>query len=244
MADIVLKDRNGSPVEYPGVERIKVNTVDGEAVEFVDSAVIPEVVENLPIALDFSGGNQEIIAPDGVVVKSAIIQQPANLIPENIAAGVDIAGIIGTLAGGGNLVFASGSVSGFSSGDSEITVQHNLGVAPDIVFLYTTTRCNSSVNFQLQQHCGLSTALAEATGTKFVYMFSIMKATSTALSAFTYSVYSGDAITGAIDSIPPVAFIAMVNSANAQSFNIKNGGGGVYLNPSATYTWFAIGGLT
>lgn len=42
MADIVLKDRNGSPVEYPGVEKIKVNTVDGETVEFCDPALIQE----------------------------------------------------------------------------------------------------------------------------------------------------------------------------------------------------------
>ena len=32
MADIVLKDRIGNSVEYPGVERVKLNTVDGETV--------------------------------------------------------------------------------------------------------------------------------------------------------------------------------------------------------------------
>lgn len=60
-----------------------------------------EIVENLPIALDFSDGDQEIVAPDGVLVKSAIIQKPETLNPENIAEGVNIAGIVGTLAAGG-----------------------------------------------------------------------------------------------------------------------------------------------
>lgn len=60
-----------------------------------------EIVENLPIVLDFSDGDQEIVAPDGVLVKSAIIQKPETLNPENIAEGVNIAGIVGTLAAGG-----------------------------------------------------------------------------------------------------------------------------------------------
>ena len=60
-----------------------------------------EIVENLPIALDFSDGDQEIVAPDGVLVKSAIIQKPETLNPENIAEGVNIAGIVGTMAAGG-----------------------------------------------------------------------------------------------------------------------------------------------
>ena len=64
---------------------------------------LPEQVENMPIALDFSGGDMEIIAPDGVVVKSAVIQKPANLTPENIAEGVNIAGIVGALAAGGGV---------------------------------------------------------------------------------------------------------------------------------------------
>lgn len=61
-----------------------------------------DILENLPVALDFSGGNQPIVAPEGKAVKSAIIQRPENLLPENIAEGVDIAGITGTLAAGGS----------------------------------------------------------------------------------------------------------------------------------------------
>ena len=84
---------------------------------------LPEQLENVPITLDFSGGDQTITAADGTVVKSAVIQKPANLIPENIAEGVDIAGIVGALASGGGegedqpvkmtaTIFSSGIQSG------------------------------------------------------------------------------------------------------------------------------------
>ena len=69
-----------------------------------------EVLEDVPITLDFSEGNQTINAGDGYVVKTAIIQKPETLIPENIAEGVDIAGVIGTLAAGGG---AGGNHSAF-----------------------------------------------------------------------------------------------------------------------------------
>lgn len=59
------------------------------------------LLENIPIALDFTNGNQIITAPEGQGVKSAIITMPETLIPENIAEGVNIAGIIGTHSGGG-----------------------------------------------------------------------------------------------------------------------------------------------
>lgn len=63
---------------------------------------VPKVVENYPVVPDFSNGDQLLTAPDGYVVKSAIYQKPETLIPENIADGVDIAGIIGTMTAGGS----------------------------------------------------------------------------------------------------------------------------------------------
>ena len=117
MADIVLRDHTGSPIEYPGVDIIRVAGVDGEARSFgaydpevltpdkllegvsvgdvTGSVIIPETLENVPVTLDFSGGDQTITAPDGAVVKSAIIQKPETLIPENIAKDVEIAGVVG-----------------------------------------------------------------------------------------------------------------------------------------------------
>lgn len=72
----------------------------------VGTMEMPEIVENVPIELDFSNGKQEqkVAAPDGYAVKSIKIQKPADLIPENIAEGVEIAGVVGTHVGGGGAV--------------------------------------------------------------------------------------------------------------------------------------------
>lgn len=61
-----------------------------------------ELIENMPFVVDFSEGDQFIEAPEGYAVKSAVVKKPENLVAENIAEGVDIAGITGTLAGGGS----------------------------------------------------------------------------------------------------------------------------------------------
>lgn len=108
----------------------------------------PELLEDVPIALDFSSGNQVFSAPNGMAVKSAIVQKPASLTPENIAKGVNIAGIIGALAagggGGGNMVFKVSTVKP-SVGQN---IPHGLGVIPDIFILYATGMVimNSSSN--------------------------------------------------------------------------------------------------
>ena len=62
---------------------------------------VPKVVENYPVVPDFSNGDQLLTAPDGYAVKSAIYKKPETLIPENIAEGVSVAGIVGSLSAGG-----------------------------------------------------------------------------------------------------------------------------------------------
>ena len=59
------------------------------------------LLENLPFELDFASGDMSFEAPNGYAVKSAIVKQPATLIPANIKSGVEVAGITGTLSGGG-----------------------------------------------------------------------------------------------------------------------------------------------
>lgn len=61
----------------------------------------PELIEGMSIAVNFSGGDQIVFAPDGYAVKSATIKKPTNLLPENIAKDVDIAGVVGTYEGSG-----------------------------------------------------------------------------------------------------------------------------------------------
>lgn len=97
MADIILKDRLGVNQTYKGVEKVKLNTSDGGTQIFSKG----DTLERIPIDLDFTGGDQTINAPEGYLVKSAIIRKPENLKPENIVKDVDIAGIVGTSEGGG-----------------------------------------------------------------------------------------------------------------------------------------------
>ena len=94
---IVLKDRNGTDLVFKGKEKVKIPTESGGKQIFSRG----EAITNVPIELDFSGGNQSVTAPAGQLVKSAVIYKPDGLVPENIAEGVDIAGVLGTLAAGG-----------------------------------------------------------------------------------------------------------------------------------------------
>lgn len=54
------------------------------------------VMDNVEISLDFTNGNQTERLPDGYSANSVTIFKPENLTPENIAEGVEIAGIVGT----------------------------------------------------------------------------------------------------------------------------------------------------
>lgn len=60
-----------------------------------------QLIEGMEIPLDFSAGDQSLAAPDGQAVKSATIKKPTTLVPKNIANGVNIAGVVGTLESGG-----------------------------------------------------------------------------------------------------------------------------------------------
>lgn len=88
---IILKNRDGVDIAYSGVDTVKFNKVDGSTQTFIRG----EVVEDMPIEVDFSEGNQTINAPAGILVKSAIIQKPENLIPQNIVKDIEIAGVVG-----------------------------------------------------------------------------------------------------------------------------------------------------
>lgn len=67
------------------------------------------MLEDMELELNLAEGNQELSVPDGYAVKSAVIKKPDTLIPENIAEGIEIAGVVGTFKGGG------GSVEGFAT---------------------------------------------------------------------------------------------------------------------------------
>lgn len=99
--DVVLKGYSGTDTRYENVPKVWLTSADGESkVPFSYG----EAVDNVPVELDFSEGDQVVIAPDGTLVRSAIIAQPENLVPENIKIGEIVAGIPGKFVGEGEAV--------------------------------------------------------------------------------------------------------------------------------------------
>lgn len=94
---IVLKDRTGTGIEYEGVEGVRLFDKDGGSKLFVP----PVEKEEKTVELDFSGGDMEVMPSDGKLLSKVGIPIPENLLPENIAKDVDIAGVVGTHEGGG-----------------------------------------------------------------------------------------------------------------------------------------------
>lgn len=58
------------------------------------------LIDNVEVAPNFANGDYLLVAQEGYAVKGATILKPATLIPENIANGVEIAGVVGTLETG------------------------------------------------------------------------------------------------------------------------------------------------
>ena len=102
MAEFILKDRNGKDQTF-NTDAIFVQGTDGELVQFTQGTGGSDVtlLEGLSFELDFSNGDMPFAAPSGYAVKSAIVKKPDTLIPANIKSGVEVAGITGTLSGGG-----------------------------------------------------------------------------------------------------------------------------------------------
>lgn len=92
---IILRNYHGENVVYEDVETITFgNTAGG-----IDTFTRGIAVHDVPISLDFSNGDQTITAEDGYLVKSAVIEKPENLIPENIRINQNVAGITGAFIG-------------------------------------------------------------------------------------------------------------------------------------------------
>lgn len=103
MPDIKVKGYSGTELEYENVEKIWLSSADStEEAPTLVPYTYGEVVDGMEVELDFSGGDQKLSVPDGMLVKEATVKQPENLVPENIAKDVTIAGITGAHEGGGS----------------------------------------------------------------------------------------------------------------------------------------------
>lgn len=88
--------------------------------------------EEVTADLAMADGDQVIVpSADGKVISRVTVKKPETLLPENIAKDVEIGGVVGTHEGGGEAVAVSGEYTPTTTG--EITIQHNLGVMPDII---------------------------------------------------------------------------------------------------------------
>lgn len=184
------------------------------------------------VTLDWSAGDQ-IITPvtDGKPFSPVTLEKPPTLLPENIAEGIDIAGIIGTFARGAQVVIRSGSITG--NGKTSQTIVHNLGVAPDIFFIATNTLTTGNLRY-LRFALGIGSALKKLTGVPVATAY-----------ATTGKSYLGSATYRDIESNHPTYEDKVLNGANATSIAIgcTHANSTIYMD-SASYTWLAIGGLT
>lgn len=249
---IVLKDRNGNDIEYQGIDILHAKTTTGGTkgfASFKDGELIPgniakgiefggvtgtmEVPASVEktVELDFSAGSMEVTPESGQVFSKVNIPVPENLAPSVIAEGVDIAGIIGTLAAGGsggNIVCMKKETAFANNASStSYTVKHGLGVVPDIVFSYETGTGSMGAFFMF----GLSAAMSAKLG-------SVIPKNLIAYNSGGRYVSTKDLPIETTDS-------AYINNANEQTvtFNSRASGyGGFY--QSTKQTVYCIAGLT
>ena len=95
MADITLKDRFGEQKVFSGVDTVVLNTTEDGVTQVFSKGVAVSGVEIVP---DFSYGDMHVSAGEDILVKAAVIKKPETLLPDNIAEGVEVAGVVGTLS--------------------------------------------------------------------------------------------------------------------------------------------------
>lgn len=93
---------------------------------------VPET-EELTVPADFSAGDMVLEPLEGKMLSKAIVQKPETLIPENIAAGINVGGIVGSLTAEANSIY---NYTFFSGTDGSKTVTHGLGVMPDLILVF------------------------------------------------------------------------------------------------------------
>lgn len=232
--DMVLTAEDGDFMKNVTVTKPETLTPDnvreGVTIAGVEGTV--EVLDPLQtsVNLDFSDGDMEITPESGKAFTNVTIPVPAGLIPENIAEGVDIAGIIGALAAGGNVVMNAGTFTGTNAAGT-ITVAHGLGIVPDlfVAFYVGSSTMYGTKAYTSPCFIGLSKALQSKLGLSYSQLAARINSTS-AMSIERHN--------SPLDSIGT----SRAFSQNATSTNVYVGSSYCYA-ASGTYMWFAIGGL-
>ena len=191
------------------------------------------------VELDFSAGDMEVTPEAGKAFSKVTIPVPANLIPGNIAEGVNIAGIIGSLVAGGCGDGVKVEYGNLPESSAFYTVNHNLGVVPDVVFYF---RFSQNVAYIASVQRNIFYAIAANTA-----FHSKMQEQSGWVSHAQYAICSKSSSSAEVPSVRTgVALDATGDkpiSANNSSITFGAKIGNIFYY---TYggVWFAISGLT
>lgn len=138
--------------------------------------------------------------------------------------------------GGGGVKVAFGTVNGAGSNASGTVINHNLGVTPDIIYAFTTTRpTNTNTNYYSYSSClGLSKPLGELLkSSSFQYINLFRKSSSN------YEVYNTARANNIENTTSDNYTICKANETSVQI-----GGFYYFFENGVSVTWIAIGGLT
>lgn len=226
---IILKNRDGKDVSYEGVTAIQIPNAEGGMQKYVDSDTVPKA-EETTVALEFSEGDMEVVPDDGTLFSKVTIPVPENMVAENIANGVNIAGILGTCKGA---LIAVGNVKG---NGGELTIEHNLGVMPDVVVVVGSGAPPYPAANILLYAADISVAMWKKVGT------TMKRTTYSRLWPNTSNMTMEGILSNNYHLIDYAGPSPGVNSANAKTFKV--GSSTYYTYAGYTYYWYAIGGLT
>lgn len=218
-------------VKKPG-SLVPGNIKKGETVAGIPGEYEGEKIELETVTVDLAMANgDQIIEPsEGKALSKVTVTKPETLVPENIAEGVDIAGIIGTLAaGGGNVKIEVVELKSDSVVTGANKMAHNLGAIPDIIVMKRlSAQYKSCINFAF----GFSKAFSELTGKALVSCVEYRSSSNQTTPVIKQSTSGFDEITSAI------GFHSVTNT----EFSI--GTGTYYLTNQFSHTFLLISGLT
>ena len=206
------------------------------AIQGIEAGSDITLIDNIDITPDFSNGNQLVVASEGYAVKGATILKPETLIPENIADGVEIAGIIGSLiagtgGSGSALQFANGSFNTGTTGVERVTITHGKNVMPDFIAVWKTgiTTMDASTR-PFMSAWGMKSKFASGP--------------QAAVCCAGYAMAENDnGIDKATESQQNAGYIFCPNETTFQVGRVDSGNGQFLFVPNSAYNWIAIYGM-
>ena len=189
--------------------------------------------EEKTVALNFANGAQTVKpSAAGKVLSAVNILKPTTLLPENIAKDINIAGIIGTFAGGGAATIKCGQIAGNNT--TSLTINHYLFSVPDLFFIYMPTIFGSAGLNYLVAAFGISQKLYDivsAWGGQFGVSI----------------IHDGDSYRFT-EPLTTTSSTQALHHATTTQITVGRDPSGtandIYTFSGTTYYWIAIGGLT